>query len=92
MNILKFVYESINCTLIKQFHNYFRFHHTIHNRQSRQTNHLYSERVHNKYGESTLNYTRSKLWNSLNLNLQNSSSLYTFKKAVRQQIMASYLQ
>ena len=44
------------------------------------------------YKMNVLNYTGSRLWNSLNLNLQNSSSLYTFKKAVRQQIMTSYLQ
>ena len=90
LNILKFVYEAVNRISIRQFNNYYRFHRDIHNRSSRQNDRLYPERVRTKYGENTLNCIGSKLWNSLEQNIKNSSSLYTFKKVVRLSYIAEY--
>ena len=92
LNILKFVYEALNRTSIKQFHSYYRYHRDIHNRNSRQNDRLYPERVRTKYGENTLNCIGSKLWNSLDQNIRNCHSLYTFKKAVRSSYITGYIQ
>ena len=83
MNILKFVYDSINHTSIKQFHNYYRFQHTIHNRNLRQNNRLYPDRVRTKYGESTLHYSGTKIWNTLHQKIRSCPSMNTLKKAFR---------
>ena len=90
LNILKFVYESINKTSIKQFHKHYTFHRNIHNRNSRQDKRLYPTVFKTKYGESTLHYVGTKLWNSLENNIKTCSSLYTFKKAIRLSCIARY--
>ena len=91
INILKFVYMSINKTSIKQFHNHYTFHRNIHNRNSRQSNRLYLDGTPNtKYGESTLHYAGTKLWNSLEDDTRKCPSLYTFKRAIRLSCIARY--
>ena len=92
MNILKFVYDSINKKSIKQFQEYFVLHQTMHIHNTRQQNHIYVKRVKTKYGENMIQYKGATLWNSLNQNLQTSSSAYTFKKAVRNMLISKYTQ
>ena len=91
-NILKFVYEAINKISIKVFHNHYIFHRDIHNRNSRQSYRLYLNRVNTKYGENTIQYKGTKLWNDLKLNTQKCSSIHIFKKAIKQQFLEKYKQ
>ena len=88
--IQKFVYECVNKTCIKQFHNYYRQNHTIRELNTRQQNNLYQDPINTKYGECSLKYHGAKLWNSLSANIKLSQSLLSFKKALRQSIIESY--
>ena len=91
INILKFVYMSINKTSIKQFHNHDTLHRNIHNRNSRQSNRLYPNGTLNtKYGESTIHYAGTKIWNFLDEDTEKCPSLYTFKRAKRLACIARY--
>lgn len=92
MNILKFVYDSCNKESIKQFHDYFKPHHTIHMHNTRQQNNLYVKTIKTKYGESMIQYKGAIFWNSLHQNIQTSSSAYIFKKAVRNTLISKYTQ
>ena len=90
MNILKFVYNSKNKKSIKQFHNYFKIHQTMHDHNTRQLNHLYVKRVRTQYGESMIRYKGAIYWNSLDQSIQTSSSAYIFKKAVQTLLISKY--
>ena len=92
VNILKFVYEAINKISIKVFHNYYIFQRDIHNRNSRQNYRIYLNRVNTKYGENTIQYKGAVLWNDLKLNTQKCSSIYIFKKAIKQLYLDKYKQ
>ena len=88
--VLKFVYESVNKIAIVQFHNYYRYQNTVHHHNTRNENKLYAMRARTKYGQSTLNFLGTKLWNSLDINIQNSKSTYIFKKTIKQKFITTY--
>ena len=91
INVLKFVYESINHTSIEQFHNHYEYQSNRNNANLRNRNLLYPQTSNNKFGESTLKFQGTQLWNSLPVNLRFINSFYSFKKALRQKIMESYI-
>ena len=88
--IQKFVYESLNKTCIKQFHNFYKHNNTIHQLNTRQQSQLHRARVKTKYGEHSIKYYGAGLWNSLDNNIQQSKSLDIFKKALRKSIINRY--
>ena len=88
--VLKFVFESLKKTNIVQFHNLFRYKHTIHTHNTRQPMKLYSTIMRTKYGKSTLYYKGTQLWNLLSTDVQNCSTLYGFKRIVKQKFIDSY--
>ena len=88
VNVLKFVYESINKCSIIQFHNYFHYSNIV--RRHRNENNLYPNRVRTKYGESTLHYAGTQLWNSLDNDIRNSKSIHIFKKSLRNKFINAY--
>ena len=89
--IQKFVYESLNKTCIIQFQNYYTYNRDIHQRNTRQQNLLYRPSSKTKYGECSLKHYGPSLWNSLDINIQQSKSLDIFKRALRQYIINTYV-
>ena len=90
VNVLNFVYESVNKCSIVQFQNYFRYHNTLHRHNTRNENNLYPNRIRTKYGETTLHYAGTKLWNSLENEIQNSKSIHIFKKSIKNKFINAY--
>ena len=90
VNVLKFVYESVNDISIVQFRNYFRQQDSIHSYNTRNENVLYPKLTHTKYGDSTLNYVGSQLWNLQERNIKLSSSVHVFKKLLKNKMIISY--
>ena len=90
INILKFVYNSVNHISVKQFHNYFKMQNTRHMHNTRQHNHLHVNRSKTSYGENMILNKGAVLWNSLNHIIQNSKSLNVFKKALRNFYLSKY--
>ena len=89
-HILKFVYESINKLSIVQFHDYYKLANTIHNHNTRNRKRLYAERTKTNYGQCTLNFQGTKLWNSLDLEVQHSKSTNSFKRAIKNKFLSTY--
>ena len=89
--VLKFVYESISKISIEQFHNHYVFQGTITNLNLRNRNRLYQETTNNKFGESTLKSKGSQFWNTLPVNLRFIDSRNSFKKAIQQLCIDSYI-
>ena len=90
VNILKFVYESVNRISIAQFHDYFQYQNRIHRHNTRNEHNLYPRRVRTKYGESRLEFTGSRLWNTLDDNIRSSKSLSIFKRSLKNKILLGY--
>ena len=90
VNILKFVYESINKNSIIQFHDYFLKHHRLHDHDTRNENNLYHRIMNTKYGESTLSFKGTELWNLLDNSIQKSKSIGIFKKCIKEKCLNCY--
>ena len=90
VSVLKFTYESVNKCSIIQFQNYFHHHNSLHTHNTRNDNNLYTHRVRTKYGESTLKYTGTQLWNSLARDIQQSKSIFVFKRSLKDKYINSY--
>ena len=90
LQVLKFVYESIKKDSIVQFHGHFTHQNTIHSHNTRNIGKLYSRRARTNYGQSTLHFVGTKLWNALDSDLYNSKSIYIFKRALKQIYIDSY--
>ena len=88
--IHKFVYESIKEHSIKQFHNYYTMNYNIHQINTRQQNQIHRSITKTQYGLNSLKVYGARLWNSLPIEFQQSKSLATFKKAVRQSMINTY--
>ena len=81
--ISKFVHASIYETCISQFHGYYTKVDNIHQIGTRQQGDLYISRPNNKFGEASLKYCGSLLWNSLDCDLQRTRDPDVFKKDLR---------
>ena len=91
LQVLKFVYESLNKLSIVQFQNYYRYQNNVHNYNIRNQYRLYAnQRVRTKYGESTLHYMGTRLWNSIDDDIKVSKSVNIFKKANRNKFINAY--
>ena len=88
--IQKFVYESLNESCIVQFHKYYRYNNAIHDQNTRQQNELYKPRIKTNYGKSSLRYYGVVLWNRVDIKIRRSTTLDSFKGALRQTIIDSY--
>ena len=88
--IKKFVYESLNESCIVQFHKYYRYNNAIHDQNTRQQNELYKPRIKTNYGKSSLRYYGVVLWNRVDIKIRRSTTLDSFKGALRQTIIDSY--
>lgn len=87
---LKFVYKCFREQHIPNFDKYFETRNVVHNHDTRQTHQLHTPAIRTDIGRSTTRYTGCLLWNSLNQEELNSSSLYVFKKNVFKKIIQSY--
>ena len=81
--------KLLNKIQVIQFHNYYRF--TVHDHNTRNINRLYANQCSpNRYGESTLHYRGTQLWNLLDDKFKKSKSVYIFKKAIKQKMFINY--
>ena len=90
LNVLKFVYESINKKSIIQFHNIYVDHSRNHSYSTRNVNDLNPKHVKTKYGESTMNYAGCQLWNTLDNEIKESSSVHVFKRLLKIKYLNNY--
>ena len=90
MNILNFVYKSVKKLSIEQFHKYYKKQTAHHDHDTRQHCNLYVEQTRTAYGHKMTKKEGALLWNSISLDIQNSSSISVFKKAIRQLFISKY--
>ena len=93
MQILLFVHKSIHHAYIlpSVFHNCFLFNSTIHNYDTRHKGDLHLSSVSNNYGQLTISFVGSKLWNALPLDLKLCFSTIVFKTGVQKYLSGFFL-
>ena len=74
------VYKSINYLLPDHFNSFFIFNHKIHQHNTRQSSKLHCIPHRLNLRRDSFRFHGTKIWNSLNNNLAQSSSLHIFKK------------
>ena len=83
LNLLSLVYECQNNQSIQPFDDYFTHLYSVHNYNTRQAfkGDIYVPGTNTtQYGKRSARYTGSILWNSLDLFIRQSPSLFVFKK------------
>ena len=89
--VLQFVYDCLHfrSLLPDIFHDYFTTNSTIHTHNTRQTNNLHVDSVNNTFGQRSLVYKGSKLWNELPSYLQSMPSRRGFRLELKQYLLKS---
>ena len=88
MNILNFVYDSLNKINPEQFHTYYNYLPNTRNTAAVRNKNLtipVSRTV--TYGLKSIKYVGSKLWNELRATIRNSESRKVFSTRVKQSII-----
>ena len=95
LNILTFVYKSINKLSPSCFHDYFQPNSSVHRigtRQATRGDLLKSIKNTTLYGLQTNQYFGSKLWNTLPLFIRVASSTVVFRSKLKRYFLDSYSQ
>ena len=76
------VYKSLHGLTPDYLSNIFRYLKDVHNVTTRRshTNNLYEPRAKTKFGEMSISYSGSRLWNKLPDHIKNQQTLNSFKK------------
>ena len=87
--VLIFVYKCFYCAneLPGIFRNYFIRNNSIHNHNTRQKSDLHFSTTRSAFGKRNINYRGSKFWNDLPCPLKQSSSLYLFKRNLKNYLL-----
>ncbi len=95
LNILTFVYNSINKISPSCFHNYFQPNAAIHKIGTRQASRgdIFQSVVNtSRYGLKTIKYFGSKLWNTIPLFIRVSNSVFAFRSNLKTFFFNTYSQ
>ena len=95
LNILIFVYKSVNKLAPSCFHDYFQLNSSVHRigtRQATRGDLFKSIKNTTLYGLQTIQYFGSKLWNTLPLFIRVASSIAVFRSKLKSYFLDSYSQ
>ena len=95
LNILTFVYKSVNKLAPSCFHDYFQLNSSVHRigtRQATRGDLFKSIKNTTLYGLQTIQYFGSKLWNTLPLFIRVASSIAVFRSKLKSYFLDSYSQ
>ena len=86
----QFMYKLINKSLPQVFDSMFVRNQSVHNYPTRQSDEFHLPLVRTHLAQNSFIFTGPKLWNSLENEMKNAPSLYTFKNKLKKFLLKSY--
>jgi hypothetical protein len=90
LQIALFMFRFKEHSLPNPFSNYFSKHSDIHNYNTRNAKKYITIKPITNLAKYSIKYSGPKIWNSLNTNLTESKSIYSFKSSLKQELINKY--
>jgi hypothetical protein len=89
--LLKLAYNWSSGSQIPSFTNFYELRNDIHDYETRNRRNFSTNRYRTNYGKTTARNVSAHLWNNLDPDVQNSTSLNSFNRKIKQKYLNAYL-